>query len=114
MPRREAVTVFGVSLASLKRWLALRRAQQPLTPTVPPGRRRRIPPSQHAALWQHLEAHPDAAVEEHARRWNEHLGTAVSPWTVGRAIRRLGWTRKKRRWVPPSVTRSSAGSSASG
>ena len=105
MPRSQVVATFGVSLATVKRLLALRRDRGDLTPQAPPGRRRDIPPTQHAALWAQLEAHHDATVETHTRLWNEAQGTALSQWTVGRAIRRLGWTRKKRHWVPPSGMR---------
>src|SRR5947208_16032266 len=93
MPRTQVVATFGVSLATIKRWLALRRARADLTPTSPPGRRRGIPPEQQAALWAQLEAERDATIETHARLWNAAQRAAVSPWTVGRAIRRLGWTR---------------------
>ncbi|MDQ5851682.1 MAG: helix-turn-helix domain-containing protein, partial [Chloroflexota bacterium] len=92
MPRQQVVATFGVSLATLKRLLALRRATDDLTPKSPPGRRRSIPVEQHAALWAQLAAHPDATLDTHTRLWNEAQGTAVSRWTVGRAIRRLGWT----------------------
>jgi hypothetical protein len=35
----------------------------------------------------------------------------VSVATMSRAIRRLGWTYKQRRWRPPSATRRPAGAS---
>ena len=94
MPRSQAVATFGVSLATVKRLLALRRARGALTPQAPPGRRRDLPPAQHAALWAQLGAHHDATVETHPRLWNEAQGTALRQWTVGRASRRPGWTRK--------------------
>jgi transposase len=82
--------------------------QPDLAAQRPSGRRRTIPPTQHAALWAQLEADPDATIALHTERWNATHGTTLSQWTVGRAIRRLGWTRKKRRWVPPSATSNSA------
>jgi len=108
MARAEVATTFGVSLATIKRLVALRRAQCDLTAQRPSGRRRTIPPKQHHALWAQLEAYPDATIAMHTERWNTTHGTTLSQWTVGRAIRRLGWTRKKRRWVPPSATSTSA------
>ena len=92
MPRHHVVTTFSVRLATRKRWLARQRTHAALTPTTPPGRRRTITPEQHAALWAQLEAEPDATIQQHTHRWNTQQGMAVSSWTVGRAIRRLGWT----------------------
>jgi transposase len=108
MGRAEVAATFGVSLATIKRFVALRRMQPDLAAQRPSGRRRPIPPTQHAALWAQLEADPDATIALHTERWNATHGTTLSQWTVGRAIRRFGWTRKKRRWVPPSATSNSA------
>src|SRR3712207_1386047 len=107
MARTDVAATFGVSLATIKRLVALRRTQPNLTAQQPSGRRRTIGLEQLAALWAQLEANPDATIAMHAERWNAAQGTALSQWTVGRAIRRLGWTRKKRRWVPPNATNSS-------
>jgi transposase len=108
MPRPQVVTTFGVSLATLKRWLKQYRTTRELTAKSPPGRARAILPEQEAALAAQVTAHPDATFTEHARLWEEALGQALSQWTLGRAIRRLGWTRKKSRWAPASATRRSA------
>jgi transposase len=59
-------------------------------------------------LWAQLEANRDATLATHTRLWNEAHGITLSAWTVGRAIRRLGWTYKKRRWVPPNAQSSPA------
>ncbi len=106
MSKTEVAATFGVSLSTIKRLVARRRRNttDDLAAKVPPGRRRTILPEQQAALWAQLEANRDATIETHARLWNEVHGTSVSQWTVGRAIRRLGWTYKKRRWVPPNAT----------
>jgi transposase len=110
-PREEVAHTFRVSLSTLNRWLARRRADasDDLAPRVSPGRPRPIVPADHAALWAHLETQRAAPIAEHARLWNAAQGTTVSRWAVGRAIRRWGWTYKKRRGVPPSGTRRPAG-----
>jgi transposase len=95
MPRPQVVATFGVSLATIKRWLALRHTCPALTAQLPPGRPRTIAPEQEAALRAQLAAHRDATFGMHARLWQATQGTALSQWTLGRAIRRLGWTRKK-------------------
>ncbi|MDQ5851165.1 MAG: IS630 transposase-related protein [Chloroflexota bacterium] len=112
MPRQDVVTTFAISLGTLKRWLVKHRNGLDLRPGSPPGPQPTITRAHHAALQAQLEANPDATLAEHAARWNAAYGTTLSQWTLGRAIRRLGWTRKKRRWVPPSATSPSVRPSA--
>src|ERR671916_2133372 len=87
MPRPQVVTTFGVSLATVKRWLRQHRTTQALTAQSPPGRARAIAPEQAAALAAQVAAHPDATFAEHARLWKEAQGQPLSQWTLGRAIR---------------------------
>ena len=96
MTRVDAVRIFQVSLGSIKRWVRLRRTSGDLTPQRPSGRAPSITPDQYTHLRVQLEAAPDASRADHATQWNADHGTALSPWTLGRAIRRLGWSRKKR------------------
>jgi transposase len=103
MPRLQVVRTFDVSLATVKRWLARQRIGADLTPVSPTGRQRTILPPQHAALWAQLEANRDAPLATHVRLWNEAYATMVSVSTLRRAIQRLGWTYKKRRWEPPNA-----------
>jgi transposase len=107
-PRREAVETFGVSLATLKRWLKKRAEGGDLSPRSSTGRRRRILATQEEkrALWKQLEENDEATLERHCELWEEKRGVRVSVATMSRAIRqKLGWTFKKRRWVPPSETK---------
>ncbi len=103
MSRQQVVATFGVSVATLKRWLVLQRTATPLSPKASPGRRRTIPVAQQAALWAQLEAHPDATLQQHAHLWNDTHAVHLRDRTLGRGMRRLGWTRKKRHWLPPSA-----------
>ena len=67
------------------------------------------------ALWrQLLEEHPEATLEEHRELWEHERDVRVSVATMSRAIRRLGWTYKQRRWEPPSATRKNGPTGASG
>jgi transposase len=104
MPRAEVLTTFAMSSGSLKRWRTKQRRSEDLRPGTPPGPQPTITPAAHGDLETQLAAHPDATLAEHATRWHAAHGTTVCQWTVGRAIGGLGWTRKKRRWVPPSAT----------
>jgi transposase len=107
MPRKEAVGIFGVSLATLKRWLKRREQTGSAAPKRKPGMRRRVGATleERRALWRQLEENPEATLEEHRALWERESGVRVSVATMSRAIRRLGWTYKQRRWEPPSGTR---------
>lgn len=103
--RREIVNVFGVSLATLKRYLKQRRETGNVRPKAIPGRPSKKFAPLEAGLVTQLTAHADASLEEHCRLWEEAHGMRVSTSTMSRAIRRVGWTRKKNHWVPQNVTK---------
>ena len=107
-PRRQAAGLFGVSLSTLKRWLRRRRDGKNLAPRPSPGRTPRIlaTTDHKRALWAQLEANDDPTLERHCELWEERHGARVSVATMGRAVRKLGWTYKKSRWRPPNGTRS--------
>jgi len=108
MPRKEVVGTFGVSPATLKRWLKRRREGGDLAPGRSTGRKRRILSSaeERRALWEQLEENDEAPLERHCELWEERRGVRVSVATMSRAVRgRLGWTRRKDRWAPPSGTK---------
>ncbi len=106
-PRREVVETFGLSLATLKRWLKKRTEGEDLAPRSSTGRKRLIlaTAQERRALWEQLEDNDEATLERHCELWEEKRGVKVSIATMSRAIRTLGWTRKKDRWVPPSGTK---------
>jgi transposase len=94
--RAEVIRIFGISEPTIKRYLKLRRETGSLAPKAIPGRpKRKIGPLLEG-LRPQLEAHPDATLEEHCRLWEAETGAKVSPSTMGRAIQRLTWTRKKK------------------
>jgi len=97
LSRRELIDLFQISQGSITRWLRQQRLSGDLTPRVPPGRARSIPTDQEAALRRQLEAAPDATLASHAAQWAADYGTPLSSWSMARAIRRLGWSRKKSR-----------------
>jgi transposase len=102
------VDLFGVSLATLKRWLKRREEGQDLAPRPSPGRTPTIlaTAEEKRALWKQLEANDEATLERHCELWEEERGVRVSVATMSRAIRdKLGWTLKKRRWQPPNETK---------
>jgi transposase len=108
IPRREVVEIFSISLTTLKRWLRMRREGKDLSPGVSTGRRRRILSTleERKALWRQLQENDDATLERHCQLWEHNTGVRVSISAMSRAIRhKLGWSYKKRHWVPPSETK---------
>lgn len=97
LSRRELIALFQVSQGSITRWLRQQRVSGDLTPRTPPGRARSIPTEQEAALRLQLEAAPDASLAAHAAQWAADYGTSGSTWTFARAMRRIGFSRKKSR-----------------
>ena len=108
VPRKEVAELFGVSLSTIKRYIKRRRAGQDLEPRPSSGRKRHIlaTAEEKRVLWEQLENNDEATLERHCELWEEKRGVRVSLATMSRAIRnKLGWTLKKRRWVPPSETK---------
>jgi hypothetical protein len=76
-------------------------------------RRQRLP-ERRAPCGASSRSYPEATLEEHRELWEHERGVRVSVATMSRAIRRLGWTYKQRRWEPPSATRKHGPTGASG
>jgi transposase len=106
MPQTEIAKVFAISLSTIKRyWHRNGERPQHCKPSRLKARpSKKLEPLQ-LDLSQMLAAAPDATLEQHCQTWEHRHGIKVSPSTMSRAIRRLGWTRKKRRWEPPNATR---------
>ena len=97
LQRAVVLETFGVSRATVKRWLKQQRetGQWARKPVAGPAavKTRGLAP----ALPARLASHGDATLAEHCEWWQAVSGFAVSVPTMSRAISRLGWTRKKRR-----------------
>jgi transposase len=103
-PRKEIVRTLGVSEPTIRRYLRLRRETGSAAPKPYPKRPFSIGQSveHRRALWKQLEEHDDATLERHCQLWERKEEVKVSISTMSRAIRKLGWTLKKRVWVPPN------------
>ena len=96
-PMREAARRFAVAVTTVKRAVVQQRETGSLTRRPIPGRPRAISREHEAVLRARLVAAPDATVLEHCAWWAQHHGQRLSEATMWRALRRLGWTHKKRR-----------------
>ena len=104
-PRTEIVQFFGISLSTLKRYLKQQREKGHVRPKAIPGRPPKKRAQVEAGVLPQLQAHDDAALEQHCDLWEQTHSERVSRWTMSRAIKRLGWTRKKSRSGQRSATR---------
>jgi transposase len=104
-PMREAARRLGVAVNTVKRAVVQQRETGSLERRPIPGGPRRVGREQEALLLARLQEAPDATVLEHCAWWAEHQGQELSEATMWRAMRRLGWTHKKRHWQPVSATK---------
>ena len=99
-PRTEIVQFFGISLSTLKRYLKQQREKGHVQPKAIPGRPSKKRAQVEAGMLPQLQAHDDATLEQHCDLWEQTHSERVS-----RAIKRLGWSRKKSRSGQRSATR---------
>jgi transposase len=96
-PREEIIKLLAVSRATIKRSLKQRRETGSIAAKAIAGR----PPKKLGFLqaeWAtQLQAQDDLRLEDQCRVFEQTHGVQVSTTTMSQAIKRLGWTRKKRR-----------------
>jgi transposase len=97
LSRKELIDLFGVSQGSITRWVRQYKTSGRRSPGLAPGRARLIPIEQDELLRRQVSAYPDATLAEQVARWHEEQGVRVSTWTMSRALKRIGWSRKKSR-----------------
>jgi transposase len=93
-----------VGATSVKRYVKLVEEGKPLTPGKAPGKKGMLDGSAMKLLEEDLQTHPALSYEKRANLLYELLGVRVSSSTICRMVRRLGYTRKKDRWVPHKET----------
>jgi transposase len=99
MPTSEVAKTFGVGVSSVKRYAATARQGRPLAPKKHPGSKPKIDEGARRLLEADLEERPAATLPERREFLRRTCGVSVSDSTVSRMLKRLGWSRKKDRWV---------------
>jgi transposase len=99
MPKIEAARTFGVGISSVKRYVATYREGRSLTPKKRPGSKPKLDEGARKLLEANLEDHPEATLSQRCEFLRRVCGVSVSDSTVSRMLRRMGWSRKKDRWV---------------
>jgi|ERR671916_1170007 transposase len=104
MGKSEAARTFGVSLSSVKRYAKLADEGRSLTPKKRPGSKPKLDESARRLLEADLEERPAATLPQRCEFLDRVAGEKVSESTVSRVLKRMGWSRKKDRWVRASAT----------
>ena len=106
MTKSEAARTFGVSRSSVKRYAKLAEEGRPLAPKKRPGSEPKMNQSATKLLEADVQERPAATLSERREFLKKAAGVRVSESTVSRMLRRLGWSRKKGRWVRARETSS--------
>jgi transposase len=107
MSKAQAARTFGVGATSVKRYVKLAEEGKPLRPGKAPGSKAKLGGSAMKLLEEDLHRHPAITYQERANLLCDLLGVRVSKSTICRMVRRLGYTRKKDRWVLQKETNGS-------
>ena len=106
MNQSEAARAFGVSLSSVKRYLRAVRQGRSLLPGKAPGKRPTLDEKARKLLEADVQERPFAKLKQRQEYLRKAAGVSVSESTLSRAIRSMGFGRKKGRWVRVSATSS--------
>lgn len=94
--REGAARRFAVGRSTAYRWVEAARGEgRRVAKSIGGGPAPRIAGEAEAALVRALEADNHLTLAECRDRVAAATGVRVHPWTIGRALKRLGWTRKK-------------------
>jgi len=104
--KSEAARAFGVSRSSVKRYAKLAEEGRLLAPKKRPGSKPKMDESATKLLEADAERRPAATLSERREFLEKTAAVRVSDSTVSRMLRRLGWSRKKGRWVRARETSS--------
>jgi transposase len=106
MNKSEAARAFGVSLSSVKRYAKALSEGRSLSPGKAPGKRPLLDQKARRLLEADVEERPFAKLKDRREYLQKVAGVSVSESTLSRAIRKMGFGRKKGRWVRVSKTSS--------
>jgi transposase len=106
MSKSEAARAFGVSLSSVKRYVKAAAEGRSLSPGKAPGKKPLLDEKARRLLEADVEARPFAKLKDRREYLRKVAGVWVSESTLSRALRKMGFGRKKGRWVRVSETSS--------
>ncbi len=95
MSKAQVARTFGVGTTSVKRYVKLADEGKPLTPGKASGKQSKLGESGTRLLEEDLRARPTVNYRQRAEHLFKLLGVKISETTICRAIKRLGYTRKR-------------------
>ena len=98
-PKSEAARSFGVGISSVKRYVAVASEGRSLAPKKRPGSKPKLNEGARRLLEADLEERPAATLPQRRELLGRVCGLWVSDSTISRMLRRMGFSRKKDRWV---------------
>ena len=101
-----ARTFVGVGVSTVKRYAATAREGRSLVPKKRPGSKPKMDQAAVRLLEADLRERPTATLPQRREFLSRVAGVRVSDSTLSRALKRLGWSRKKDRWERVSATSS--------
>ena len=102
--KAQAARLFNLSLSSVKRYARLAHQGGSLAPGKGSGRPPKIDESAKKLLEKDVQERSVATISER-RRFLEHItGESLSDSTVGRMLKRMGFSQKNGRWGRWNVT----------
>lgn len=104
MSKSEAARLFDVSLSSVKRYVRMASSGESLAPKKRLGRTPKTDEKTKRLLNEDMKERPAATIAERVRFLEAITGKRLSYSTLWRLLKRLGWSRKKDRWVHQSET----------
>lgn len=94
LSKQTAHQLFHISRSTIDHWLALREQTGSLAPRAP--RHARLRQLEGAFFEEFVRRHAHSTLGEMAVAWHQEKGVLLSAMSFSRALRGLGWTRKKR------------------
>ena len=113
MGKQTAHLTFGVSRSTLDDWLKRRQETGDVAATTIYHHGRAFAISDMKAFEQFAQLHSGGTLKQMAAAWQAQTGQKLSVSTMSVALKRLGWTRKKRVSCTASETPKSARSISS-
>jgi transposase len=105
-PTAEVAKTFGVGASTVKRYAVAAREGRSLVPKKRPGSKPELDAAARKMLEADLRERPAATLPQRREFLLRAVGVEASDSTVSRMLRRMGFGRKKDRWVRASATSS--------
>jgi transposase len=96
LTKTEVARTFGVSLSSVKRYVKMNAQRGSLVPSKLPGSPPKIDDRARRLLELDLQERPDATLTQRCTYLLKIIGLQVRISTIWRALKRMGWSHKKR------------------